>query len=177
MTGLLHGKSLAPGKRPLTRRPPGLEAGGTAPVMEQPPSGNEAIQRKQVGPGFGSPIPPVAEIRASLVEPGPVQREGADAPMSRAAGNVQAIASAGLDGGGAALPHAKTIQRAFGRHDLSDVRTHVGGAAATASAGWVPKHMRPEIKSPLPRRRTCIPLPTRPRTSCSNVPARSRSRV
>jgi hypothetical protein len=114
---------------------PGPETGGAAPVVQRPPgSGNEAIQRKQVGPGFGSPIPPVAEIRAWFAEPGPVQREGADASTSPEPGEVQAIASSGLAGAGAALPHGATIQRAFGGHDLSDVRAHVGGAATTASA-------------------------------------------
>ena len=126
---------MAPGKRPLTRRLPGLETGGAAPAVEQLlQSGNEAIQRKQVGPGFGSPIPPVAEIRGWLAEPGPVQREGVDATTSPEASEVTAIASAGLAGAGAALPHGATIQRAFGRHDLSDIHAHVGGAAATASA-------------------------------------------
>ncbi|HRE89400.1 MAG TPA: DUF4157 domain-containing protein, partial [Myxococcota bacterium] len=41
---------------------------------------------------------------------------------------------AGFGGGGGGLPHADTIQRAFGRHDISGVKAHVGGAASAAAA-------------------------------------------
>jgi hypothetical protein len=43
-------------------------------------------------------------------------------------------AAAGLAGSGTALPHLDRIQESFGSaHDLSGVRAHVGGEAATAS--------------------------------------------
>jgi len=44
-----------------------------------------------------------------------------------------AIASAGVRGGGGALPHFDAIQRSFGHHDVGGVRAHVGGDAATAA--------------------------------------------
>lgn len=54
---------------------------------------------------------------------------GADASAA-----PQAVAARGVSGPGHALPHLGRIQAAFGDHDLSDVRAHTDGAAATASA-------------------------------------------
>ena len=42
-------------------------------------------------------------------------------------------AATGVIGAGDALPHRHTIQELFGRHDVSGINAHVGGAAATAS--------------------------------------------
>ena len=82
----------------------------------------------------------------------PADREAADAPPADLAGVVQAkadggrvaltgdadvrsAAATGVQGGGDALPHLDKIQASFGAaHDLSGVRAHVGGEAATASA-------------------------------------------
>ena len=49
-------------------------------------------------------------------------------------GSVQETARGGVAGGGGALPHLEAIQRSFGRHDVSGVSAHVGGAAADASS-------------------------------------------
>lgn len=49
------------------------------------------------------------------------------------AGAVQQVARAGVEGGGAALPHLQRIQRAFGAHDVGGVRAHLGDRAARAS--------------------------------------------
>jgi len=47
--------------------------------------------------------------------------------------DVQAIASSGVAGSGGALPHMAVIQRSFGgEHDVSGVKSHVGGAAAAS---------------------------------------------
>jgi hypothetical protein len=46
---------------------------------------------------------------------------------------VQRTASEGVEGGCRRLPHADTIQRSFGRHDISGIEAHVGGPATTAS--------------------------------------------
>ncbi len=62
---------------------------------------------------------------------GGIQRSG-DGQAS--AGNVHAAAAQGIADSGAALPHLDVIQRAFGGHDVSGVKAHVGGAAAQASA-------------------------------------------
>lgn len=48
--------------------------------------------------------------------------------------DVHAIAAAGTAGGGGSLPFLDEIQRAFGHHDVTGVRAHVGGDAADASA-------------------------------------------
>jgi hypothetical protein len=63
-----------------------------------------------------------------------VQRReaGGDAP---AVSVVLAAAARGVSTGGGGLPHASTIQRLFGRHDVSVIEAHVGdnaGAAARA---------------------------------------------
>ena len=55
-------------------------------------------------------------------------------PEPDAAGDVHQVAQQGVSDGGSALPHFATIQAAFGRHDVSHVRAHVGGSAETASA-------------------------------------------
>jgi hypothetical protein len=50
-----------------------------------------------------------------------------------AIGDVRAAAERGTAGAGGALPHGDTIQRLFGRHDVSGVRAHTDGAAQQAS--------------------------------------------
>ncbi|TNF24444.1 MAG: DUF4157 domain-containing protein [Deltaproteobacteria bacterium] len=47
--------------------------------------------------------------------------------------DVQRAAAAGVQGGGGAMPHLGAIQQSFGKHDVSGVKAHVGGAAAEAS--------------------------------------------
>jgi hypothetical protein len=47
---------------------------------------------------------------------------------------VHAAAAAGIAGSATRLPYFDEIQRAFGAHDVSSVRAHVGGEAATATA-------------------------------------------
>jgi|GEM_PF-5297226 len=44
------------------------------------------------------------------------------------------LARAGTSGPATSLPHGEQIQSAFGDHDLSNVKAHVGGAAADANA-------------------------------------------
>ena len=43
------------------------------------------------------------------------------------------VAARGVSGSGGTLPHLETVQRAFGRHDVTGVRAHTSGAAATAA--------------------------------------------
>jgi hypothetical protein len=62
--------------------------------------------------------------------PQPVQRKSSGTGPSEA---PVAVAERGVDGAGAPLPHIDRIQRAFGRHDVSHVRTATGGAAAESS--------------------------------------------
>ncbi len=49
--------------------------------------------------------------------------------------DVPAIAATGVAGSGQPLPHADRIQAAFGAHDVSGIRAHVGGAAREAARG------------------------------------------
>src|SRR5262249_1135811 len=48
---------------------------------------------------------------------------------------IQQTAATGVRGAGAALPHLDRIQSAFGRHDVTSVQAHLGGAAAEAAQG------------------------------------------
>jgi hypothetical protein len=65
--------------------------------------------------------------------PAPHDRPAGGAALPRTT-RAQAIADAGTASGGAPLPHLETIQRSFGRHDVSGVEAHVGGDGAAASA-------------------------------------------
>lgn len=62
----------------------------------------------------------------------PVQRR-ADAAGAVSSEKAHLAAKSGLAQATRPLPHVATIQRAFGRHDVSDIKTNVGGEAATAS--------------------------------------------
>jgi hypothetical protein len=69
----------------------------------------------------------------------PVQPHGAGRPRAQpdllpgGDAQVQAAAARGVAGPAGALPHAETIQRLFGRHDVSGIHAHVGGPAAEAT--------------------------------------------
>ena len=52
----------------------------------------------------------------------------------KSAAGIQHTASLGLANATQPLPHGERIQASFGRHDVSSVRTEVGGAAGRASA-------------------------------------------
>ena len=56
-----------------------------------------------------------------------------DAASGQASRSAHGIAERGLRGASGALPHLDRIQRSFGRHDLSDVQTSVGGEARAAN--------------------------------------------
>jgi outer membrane protein OmpA-like peptidoglycan-associated protein len=62
-----------------------------------------------------------------------LQRRADAASSADEDGDAHEIAEGGVGGGGSALPYFDQIQKSFGRHDVSSVRAHVGGAAATAS--------------------------------------------
>ena len=68
---------------------------------------------------------------AALAPDAPVQRAG----RGGAEADVRALATAGLQGGGSALPYAERIQAAFGHHDIGAVRAHQGAGAAAAARG------------------------------------------
>src|SRR5690606_33750375 len=63
------------------------------------------------------------------------RRAELEARAERALGDARAIAALGVAGAGAGgpLPFGPALQASFGRHDLSGVRAHVGGAAGEAA--------------------------------------------
>lgn len=74
--------------------------------------------------------PPVQSKCAACEAEEQVQQEG---PTARSPQMIQREAQRGLRGASTPLPHGEQIQAAFGHHDVSQVRTSVGGDAATAN--------------------------------------------
>src|SRR6185369_6555355 len=73
--------------------------------------------------------PPRSGVQAM---PGPTWPLRA-APKERLDGGaIQEAAARGIAGRGRALPHGETIQRAFGRHDVRGIASHIGGDAEAA---------------------------------------------
>ena len=119
--------SIAVGKRTLTEqivqpRP------GPSPVEQlvHGPDGPDAAVQRKVDPGYRDLVAAAAAA--------PVQRTAGASPEPDA-GAVQQLAAQGVAGPATTLPHRPTIQSLFGRHDVSGVQAHVGGAAETASRG------------------------------------------
>ncbi len=77
--------------------------------------------------------PPIWPGKRSLTQHFPPHGEGAEAGEVGKHGTASAIAYAGTQSGGGKLPHLDTIQKSFGRHDVSGVQAHVGGAAGNAA--------------------------------------------
>lgn len=73
-----------------------------------------------------------AAQEAALVPDGAVQLRASGQTQMQGAG-IQAAAAEGVRGGGGAMPYLDQIQASFGRHDVSHVQAHVGGAAKDAS--------------------------------------------
>jgi hypothetical protein len=108
----------APGKRtqteslPLASRPVQRKAAMSAPVPVIP----------------NGPRPTIVELFGSAVQ----HRAAGTDPDTTA---VHESAQRGIATASSPLPHAGTIQRAFGRHDVSTIRAHVGpDAMASARA-------------------------------------------
>lgn len=101
-----------PGKRTLTaaiQRMPEVAASTAAP-------GRQSI----TGPAYAASVQ---------------RRDGGDAEAATATAtaDVHAAAQRGIQTPAAALPYASTIQRLFGRHDVSQIRAHIGGDAAASA--------------------------------------------
>ena len=73
--------------------------------------------------------PPISPGRA-LAQPSPAE----DTTPGLTAAEVGTIAAHGVGGASGRLPFVDAICQSFGRHDVSDVRVAVGGAAADAAA-------------------------------------------
>lgn len=87
-------------------------------------SSNYVQQKAEVSPDNGASGYDVQRLEASPDE----QQRG---PGLTGEG-VQSRAAEGVAGGGSQLPHEEAIQASFGQHDVSGIRSHVGGAAAEA---------------------------------------------
>lgn len=93
---------------------------GHEPARAEPAGSRAHVQMKAAlaGKDFAT--------QAAMLAPN-VQAKG------NAEGQVHAAAAQGIASGGGAMPHMSAIQQAFGRHDVSAVQAHVGGAAKQAS--------------------------------------------
>ena len=100
-------------------------------ARKRPPAPGKATLTSRLGASPASIARAVVAQLKAAESPAPaaVQAHGdLDGP------DVHALAAQGTAGGGGTLPFFDEIQRAFGHHDVSGVRAHVGGAAADASA-------------------------------------------
>jgi hypothetical protein len=98
-------------------------------------------QRARARPGAGTGVdasrtPTAGKQTRVQSELGSVvqRRAAAAAPPATPPADVHAAAASGVAGAGETLPHLDAIQRAFGHHDVSNVRARVGGAASDAGA-------------------------------------------
>ncbi len=77
------------------------------------------------------------DVAAAIREPEQASKRDHVAPVQAkgalSGDKVHELAAHGIGGSGGGLPFLVQIQRAFGRHDVSDVRAHVGGAASEAA--------------------------------------------
>lgn len=89
------------------------------------------IDSREASPGELEPQP--SQFASDSIVP-----DGDDGAVVQGQGqldgpDIHAVAEAGLSGGGSRLPHHEAIQRAFGHHDVSEVRAHIGDTAADAA--------------------------------------------
>lgn len=119
----------SPGKRPLTAQLAAVPAPPAKPntlqlrsaVRASDPSNDAKYQQAIFGPDFGVALPsPDAAVQTK----GAIATDGVRAHQ---------LAAAGTRGAGGKLPHLDTIQRSFGRFDVSGVRAYTDGDAAAAN--------------------------------------------
>ncbi|MFO0749108.1 MAG: DUF4157 domain-containing protein [Myxococcota bacterium] len=77
--------------------------------------------------------PKLSSAAADSLPRAVVQRRAGANATATSPGDVHAAAARGIASGGGPMPHGAAIQRAFGRHDLGEVRAHTGGGAAQAN--------------------------------------------
>ena len=101
-----------------------IQAKSTGPHVESDET--QAVMRK-ADPGLG------AQMIQRMQQAGGNQAVVQAKQEAAAETEIQSTAAAGVAGSGSTMPHAETIQKAFGKHDISHVEAHVGGKAAEAS--------------------------------------------
>jgi hypothetical protein len=93
-----------------------------------PGTGRDGMQLVARGSGPGR-----SDDHAVTAAPSPVVEPPAAATTGAVEKDEHRVAARGTAGNGGPLPHLETIQKAFGRHNVSSVRAYIGGEAATAS--------------------------------------------
>ena len=126
---------LGPGKRTITEQLPSTYLG--PPVQGQLGPGKRTLVEQIDGPPTGA----IPESRAATRRPPPVDPTVGTAVQRRATTSgpsptsVHEAAAQGVATPSSPLPYANTIERAFGRHDVSSIQAHQGpDAAASAQA-------------------------------------------
>jgi len=100
-------------------------------VREVPGAGDPGVARLRAR-GQGEPGGPSPGKQTRVEAAAAVQRgaTGLDAPGDS---SVHAAAQRGTATPTTALPHGDQIQKLFGRHDISGIQAHTGGAAAASA--------------------------------------------
>ncbi len=82
-----------------------------------------------------APYVGMGALQFDLAPPSPTAPAAYDDPfgLHLEGSTAHATAERGVEGSGTTLPHLNIIQGAFGRHDVSGVSAHVGGAAGQAA--------------------------------------------
>ncbi len=125
--------ALPPGKTSLTQRlarPDAAAPPVAAPAIDPAAATRRAQIEHDTAGALGFAGGPAATIDRSCQR---MAQAGSDGHTGLTDQAVSAHAAAGVAGAGGALPHLDVIQRAFGPHDVTSVRAHVGGAAADAA--------------------------------------------
>ena len=73
-------------------------------------------------------------VQRKATEPGKRPLSQGAGPRARGDESIEAVAARGVAGTASPLPYRDVIQRSFGRHDVSQISAHVGGAATGATA-------------------------------------------
>lgn len=117
-------------RRASSAREPATALGKrTLTATLDPSSPSSAAQGTFAAPSHQWLAPTAFVGEAAASEHGLVQFDATAPP----AGDVHALADRGAQGAGAPLPHLDTIQRAFGAHEVSGIRTHRDAAATDAT--------------------------------------------
>jgi hypothetical protein len=108
------------------------DAGTNSLLRNDPEALAEALRLIRTTSNLGKFI--IKDLGSSFLSTDdPVQQKAAPGTRSDQR-NVGTIARAGLSGARSKLPHADTIQPAFGSHDVSHIQAGVGGTAGQAAA-------------------------------------------
>ncbi len=114
------------------RRGPSAEAGRGAAAPSSAVPGKTTLVQAQLARSARE-LAPAPAVQRATTGGVPTASPAASSPEGTDGDTVHQAAARGVAGSGGPLPHADMIQRAFGRHDVSGIRAHVGGAAESAS--------------------------------------------